>query len=170
MEEQYQWIRSRRIKNEIIRDLHDLIIDVGIVNPDNQFVSFYSEQWNNYQDRSKIYLKYFLDIHGGVFITIAIDSNYPFSPPVKVIINGHNYLSLLGINPQALKLVGLEGCLCCSSLTCGNNWSPSDKIKSIIQEIENNMNIKKKIVTTILTRKICHKYLFEDLNICQYLH
>ena len=90
MEEQYQWIRSRRIKNEIIRDLHDLIIDVGIVNPDNQFVSFYSEQWNNYQDRSKIYLKYFLDIHGGLFITIAIDSYYPFRPPDKVIINGHN--------------------------------------------------------------------------------
>lgn len=165
----YHWIKNRRIKNEIIKDLQEFIIDVGIVTSENQNISYYSEQFQDYQDKSKIYLTYFLDIYNGLIITISLDDNYPFRPPKNIKVNGHNYLSLLSIDQTKLKFIGLKGCLCCKSITCSKSWSPSVKIKLILQEIEQNMNLKKKIVNTLLSKKICQKYLIDDINISQYL-
>jgi len=165
----YHWIKNRRIKNEIIKDLQEFIIDVGIVNNENQNISYYSEQFQDYQDKSNIYLTYFLDIYNGLIITISFDDNYPFRPPKNIKVNGHDYISLLSIDQTKLKFIGLKGCLCCKSITCSKSWSPSVKIKLILQEIEQNMNLKKKIVNTLLSKKICQKYLIDDINISQYL-
>ena len=48
-------------------------------------------------------------------------------------------------------------CLCCSSITCRNNWSISHNINSILHEIYQNLNIKSRFMDNIMCNYIVNK-------------
>lgn len=103
-----------------------------------------------------------LRINEDIFkIEITITNLYPFSPP-KIKINNQSYHYFLQSNN--LKKINLKKCLCCSSIVCPNNWTPSYGIIHIINEIYNNIYIKKTIVEILHLKKIENKYLqFESI-------
>ena len=49
-------------------------------------------------------------------------------------------------------------CLCCHSLNCSANWSPSIKLCHIIDEIKSILKFKKDIINLLLADKIKIKY------------
>ena len=66
------------------------------------------------------------------------------------------------------KLHG-DGCMCCSSLLCGNNWSVHNHITDIKREFEKYCHIKKRSIERFWCRKITERYLIEHLPIFEYL-
>ena len=49
--------------------------------------------------------------------------------------------------------------MCCSTITCKNNWGPFFKIKNIIEEFTRFIDIKKRLVERFHCKKIQTKYL-----------
>ena len=82
------------------------------------------------------------DLH----INIVINDDYPFKAIKNITINNQKYLDIIFSLDRYYvnKMVG-EICLCCKSLTCQSNWSPTIRIYQILEEIINIMNIKNKI-------------------------
>jgi hypothetical protein len=94
-------------------------------------------------------------------IRIIIDDNYPFHPP-EIYINSFKYIKLLVISPFFLDPI-LDHCLCCNSIL--SDWVAYYKIIDILEEIEKNLIIKKRVLESFLCKKIIAKYLIKDLNI-----
>ena len=108
-----------------------------------------------------------LKIDKNVFgIEMLISNFYPFEAP-KVKINNKTYHYLLQSNN--LKKINCEKCLCCSSIICPNNWTPSYGIIHIINEIYQNIYKKKCIVEILHLEKLEKKYLKFNSNIKNYL-
>ena len=82
------------------------------------------------------------DLH----IQIVINDDYPFKAITNITINNQKYIDIILSLEQYYvnKIVG-EICLCCKSLTCPSNWSPTIRIYQIVEEIIDIMNIKNKI-------------------------
>ena len=82
------------------------------------------------------------DLH----IQIVINDDYPFKAITNITINNQKYLDIILSLEQYYvnKIVG-EICLCCKSLICQSNWSPTIRIYQIVEEIIDIMNIKNKI-------------------------
>jgi ubiquitin-protein ligase len=87
---------------------------------------------------------------------IILPVNYPFEAPYHVFVNQINYRDIKKI--YSLKLLSIldkkcgKKCLCCHSILCSSNWSPSIMISKVIEEINEFINIKKKIVIYSLHR------------------
>lgn len=165
----HPWIKNKRINYEIKNHLSELIIDIGY-RINNTHISFFiSPDAPEFKVDQKfdIFIKLYLPKYN-VTSTIVLNNHYPFHQPNKIQVNNHNYISLLCINQGLLKLVSDKKCLCCSSLTCPNNWSPILKIKDILKEIDETLYFKKKISWIICCNVIKRKYLVEDINIEQY--
>ena len=47
-----------------------------------------------------------------------------------------------------------QNCLCCSTLLCGDNWTPACKISNILNEINDHNSIKRQIMYRILLKNI----------------
>ena len=96
-------------------------------------------------------------LHSNNIIKFAVPLQFPFKAP-QVYINQKYYRSMLIFNTEyfqnILKLNGIK-CLCCSSLLCTSNWSPSIKMVKILNEIENNRTLIKAILYTRLVRQVC---------------
>lgn len=110
---------------------------------------------------------------GNIIITFEMkDSNYPFGCPKKTLINGNNYFEYLRPNSNTYDIlqhfIGTK-CLCCSTLMCKNNWGPQKKLKDILQEIINNLNLKQRVIEYIHARKIRSKFLIDDIPIFEYI-
>ncbi len=77
-------------------------------------------------------------------IKIKIHNSFPFKPP-KIEVNLEPYLTMLIINSnekkQILKDMLGKDCLCCNSLICETNWFAQNKIKDIVDEVYNNIEI-----------------------------
>ena len=99
------------------------------------------------------------------------NNNYPFSAPTVYIENKKgdkiNYLKLLNYesnklnrtinkdyyyaklfeisNKCYLKMLNYNYCLCCSSKICNDNWNTFIKIENILDEINDNYKLIKKI-------------------------
>ncbi len=82
------------------------------------------------------------DLH----IQMVINDDYPFKAITNITINNQKYLDIILSLEQYYvnKIVG-EICLCCKSLTCPSNWSPTIRIYQIVEEIIDIINIKNKI-------------------------
>ena len=96
---------------------------------------------------------------------------YPFKPPI-VFYNNTLYSDILKINKYEIPIVKkLRGnsCLCCYSINCIDNWSPSITLLSFINEIKETLEIKKTIEKILLVEKIEEKYDISDANISSYL-
>ena len=96
---------------------------------------------------------------------------YPFKPPI-VFYNNTLYSDILKISkyeiPIVKKLRG-NGCLCCYSINCRDNWSPSITLLSFINEIKETFEFKKTIEKILLVEKIEEKHHIPDANISSYL-
>lgn len=101
-------------------------------------------------------------INDEILVTINFnDSNYPFGPPKKILVNGINYRTILAPNniiQEFLNKFTDIRCLCCSTLMCKNNWSPRKTIKDILEEIVKNLSIRRRTVEYIFAKKITQKY------------
>ena len=88
--------------------------------------------------------------------------SYPFRPPVNVFINGVHYnIIKKKMQPKGVaylqKYKGTE-CVCCSSTLCANNWTPAIRIPYIINEIQDNLIIIKKIEMHLVCDELRKKY------------
>lgn len=84
-------------------------------------------------------------------IKIILCENYPFKPPVKLKINDIDYLNKLCYSNKYLENVLKTKeikCLCCSTMLCPNNWSPSKDLLKLMQEYFNNKDMVIKSIHT----------------------
>ena len=92
-------------------------------------------------------------------IRIVFPEAFPFRQPT-VFLNNKNYRDLLNINidyvSRHLKKIGIK-CLCCKSILCTENWIPCHQIMDILNEIDNNHKLVKKIILTHYIEIICQK-------------
>tara|TARA_B100000513_G_scaffold183486_1_gene103573 strand:+ start:633 stop:1166 length:534 start_codon:yes stop_codon:yes gene_type:complete len=111
--------------------------------------------------------------NGNIIVTVEMqNSNYPFSPPQKVLINGKNYLEYLRPNGPTYHILEYfigQKCLCCSTLMCKHNWGPQKNLKDILEEILKTFNLKQRIVEYLHAKKIKDKYLIDDIPIFEYI-
>jgi hypothetical protein len=116
------------------------------------------------------YIQYIIFENDKIQIKMDFKSTYPFTPPSKIYINGEDYILLLKCQSRDLKQLGLgENCLCCSSITCRNNWYPCSNIGDLLEEIEKNLSIKRGISDLIHCNIIKKKYLIDDIPLIEYL-
>lgn len=104
--------------------------------------------------------------------SFIIPANYPFVPP-KIEINNTKYISRLCLfSPRfikVLKKISNKHCLCCCSILCRGNWSPSYTITKIMDEVKNNRETIKNVIIKILVDKIKDTYLIADINLEEWL-
>ncbi len=85
---------------------------------------------------------------------ITLHKHFPFKCPQKITINGEPYSSILVFNNPyrkncLKKLMGIE-CLCCRSFICNQNWTIQTRLKNVIDEIKENIDINKRLDNYIL--------------------
>ena len=101
-------------------------------------------------------------------INLKYTQEYPWKPP-QITVNGHAYMRLLQIGETwKLKYINSK-CLCCSSLMCIGNWSPTKDISNILTEVSNNLYLKLKFNELRHVKKIKYKYLNPDIPIEEFL-
>ena len=103
-----------------------------------------------------------------LFYKFIINNNYPFHSP-EIYVNNIKYTQLL-ISKTTSEINDLKkfkgiNCLCCSSLTCKDNWSPAMKLTNIINEIKYYKQIKRDLVYKIIIDIIKKKYLIDDIEL-----
>ena len=94
-------------------------------------------------------------------IVIKLSDEYPFRKPL-LIINGKNYLDMLRttspyINNEIKILKGVECCLSCESVLCGNNWCVSYTLMKVLQEYEDNKKLFIHVFNKRYVPNICYK-------------
>lgn len=99
---------------------------------------------------------------GKNIFTFELCKSYPFRPPLNVFINDVHYnIIKKRMNPKGVaylqKYKGTE-CVCCSSMLCASNWTPAIRIPYIINEIQGNLLILKKIEIHLLCDELRKKY------------
>jgi hypothetical protein len=85
---------------------------------------------------------------------ITLHKHFPFKCPQKITINGAPYSSILiCTNPYRKKclkeMTGLD-CLCCRSFICNNNWTIQTRLKNVVNEIKETIDINKRLDNYIL--------------------
>ena len=117
-----------------------------------------------YDINEMIFVTFFND-KSTVYIELNYSQQYPFRCP-KVKINNMNYQCLLKCNFHSfLKRITNKRCLCCSSLTCSNNWKPIDNTYKLLEEIKTNLTTKLRCIELLHIKKIKDKYLNADIPI-----
>lgn len=98
-------------------------------------------------------------------IRITIDNNlfilsnkYPFYPP-KVLVKNKPYLNYLQY-PSSERIQDIldmnkMSCMCCSSISNRNMWSPAFQIKDILNEIKNVNKVKSYVKHYLIIDDIC---------------
>jgi len=95
------------------------------------------------------------------------DKFYPFKSP-EVIINGlFNYKRLLAFSAEWNKKLGIEKCLCCSSILC--HWGPNYCMTNILEEVYKNLSYKLRIAETIICRSLVRQKFGHYLPIEEFL-
>jgi len=106
-------------------------------------------------------------------ISVIFDKNcyYPFKPPSIKIFNNIDYINLLRISPTQLENLGVNNtsCLCCSSLTCKNNWSVQHNLSNIFQEIKHNLLLKSRLIDRIMAQKVLDQKIGFFLPLMEFL-
>jgi hypothetical protein len=101
-----------------------------------------------------------------------ISANYPFQKP-ELYINGLDLKYLYDLRTSRfknlLKYVSGMNCLCCHSLLCKDNWSPSTLFERIISQMEYFKTIKYHIFLKIIADQIKVKYLISDIDLDSWL-
>ena len=102
----------------------------------------------------------------------VLKENYPFEPP-KIYYNNYLYFNLLYMSGEyekkMVKRLRGRDCLCCYSVNCRVNWSPSIRLYRIIDEIKDILQLKRTITNILLAEKIKAKYNIPYAYIEDYL-
>ncbi len=86
--------------------------------------------------------------------------DYPFKPP-RVYINDESIRDKLC---HATKILEVRECLCCNSILCPNNWSPTKHICDIMTEYNNIYEqIKNSLYLKILKFRNLRDWNLEDV-------
>jgi ubiquitin-protein ligase len=90
--------------------------------------------------------------------TFLLTNKYPFYPP-KVMIQNNPYLNYLKYPTseriQNILHVHKISCMCCSSISNRNMWSPAYQINDILNEIKRVNQIKKYVKHYLIVDDIC---------------
>ncbi len=86
--------------------------------------------------------------------TITLNKNFPFKCPQLITVNNAPYSSILVCNDPnrkklLKKLTGLD-CLCCRSVMCDGNWTIQTRLKDVINEIKESIDINKQLDNYII--------------------
>jgi hypothetical protein len=85
---------------------------------------------------------------------ITLHKSFPFKCPQKITVNGSPYSSILVCNDpyrkKCLKMMNGVECLCCRSVMCNNNWTIQTRLKNVVNEIKENIEINKQLDNYIL--------------------
>jgi len=105
--------------------------------------------------------------------SFIVSNDYPFKPPSQIYVNYKDYKKKLYIQSEKTKnelnlFYGIP-CLCCNTISCGNNWSPSIKLINFIDEHKKYKQYRVKILYNLLVTKIIDKYLYPDANLLEWL-
>ena len=94
-----------------------------------------------------------------MLFTFYLDENYPFSPPIKVLCNDHNITQCNQLEKY---------CYACHSILCNNKWSPTYRIKSVIDEYFHKLRESEVLhyLSLILKRKHIHLPIELKMHIC----
>ena len=148
------------IKDNILYICEDMYYESIPIKKSNLIIKLYKKIHCN-----NINLEIF-DKSNNIIILFEFFTNnvYPFQAPSQIKINNYNYINLLqNINKTFLhKITNSSLCLCCKSIICSNNWTPTITLKSILNEIYTNIYLKKLYIYHIFIKIIVRKYLFED--------
>ena len=152
-------IKNKRIKNEL---LGYYSATLGIKNRfyNNFIKNDIVELFDVNIDNNVLNASFFLELTSDkvTILNVIFDKNcyYPFRPPTIKLFNDVDYISCLKLSPTRLKELGINNtsCLCCSSLTCKNNWSVQHNLSCIFQEIKNNLCLKIRLIDRIMAQKI----------------
>ena len=158
--EQFKTIaQRRRLKKEVDQMYPNYDqIDVELTDKGDARVNIYKVD-----DDNKLY------IYGFV---LGID--YPFRSPT-IFFQNKPYIDFLRTRymPQTdanlfRRITGVN-CFCCSSVNCGENWSPTTTLEKIISEIQFIRGKKRDIVNKIFADVIKRKYLIDDIDLDSWL-
>lgn len=143
---------QKRVLNEIISILDDIdFLNVSYLNKG-----------------TKSYLNISILKGSDIFEFEISSKDYPFLPPNKFIFNNHNYRDFLKIESQLtfneVKSITKNECLCCSTILCAGNWSPSMRFIDILNEYYRIKTIRRTITNKLLANKIITRYLLIDDN------
>uniref|UniRef100_A0A6C0HAI3 Uncharacterized protein n=1 Tax=viral metagenome TaxID=1070528 RepID=A0A6C0HAI3_9ZZZZ len=90
--------------------------------------------------------------------TFILSNKYPFYPP-KVMIQNKPYLNYLKYPTseriQDILHVHKISCMCCTSISNRNMWSPANQIKDILNEIKRVNQIKNYVKHYLMVDDIC---------------
>jgi ubiquitin-protein ligase len=151
-------IDSKHVKNRISRELQKLEENCSLISIDNEF-----NESRNF-DKNK-YTVNILDNSNGLIYSIIVTNSYPFKTP-SVKINFRPYQEFLKIgSTEHLKKIHKLNCLCCSTITCGNNWSPAFTMNHLIEEIRRLKGYKRDLIYKLLSDKIKLRYLIDDIDL-----
>jgi hypothetical protein len=90
--------------------------------------------------------------------TFILSNKYPFYPP-RVMIQNNPYLNYLKypMSERIQDILHLHkiSCICCSSISNRNMWSPAYKIENILNEIKKVNQIKNYVKHYLIVDDIC---------------
>ena len=147
-------IPSGAINKRVLNDIITILDDIEFLN-----VSYLNKGTKSYLNISIL--------KGSDIFKFEISSkDYPFLAPNKFIFNNHNYRDFLKIESQLtfneVKSITKKECLCCSTILCTGNWSPSIRFIDILNEYYRIKTIRRTIVNKLLAKKIFNRYLLID--------
>jgi hypothetical protein len=158
-------ISNKRIKNELNCYY---AYSLGIKNKYFMKILLTAKYFKKYKlldvssDNDLITVSFFLKVtdYKNTIISLIFNKKgvYPWKPPRVKIFNQHDYLGLLQIDSDFLGKINVT-CLCCSSITCHNNWNVQKKICNILDEIYENFIIKSRYMDRIMCKKVT-EYIF----------
>jgi ubiquitin-protein ligase len=167
--EELENIDSSIIKRRLFREFKQLT-ENQIINPETIKINI-DESISNYAGHC-YYTIEFVNSKDNRHYKFKINNNYPFTTP-KLELNFKPYSYYLNISSDIFKnkLTKYKQirCFCCSTITCGSNWSPAYTMEKVINEIEQFRNISKEIFYIVIIDVIKRKYLIDDINIRQWL-
>jgi ubiquitin-protein ligase len=147
---------KRRIEKEINKINNDL--DNGI----QEKYSISDEYVNHKGETCLNGLMWFKYSNEVSYFEVILPKNYPWKQP-KIFVNNFDYHTLLRVDIGFLKLLGYKKkCMCCSSILC-KSWTAIYRISQVLDEVHQNLTIKKKVVELLHCRKIVDKYLIYDM-------
>lgn len=165
---------NRRINNEVKKYIKNKLLETNVI--DNTLIIYTNDHlFKEINIRIVDGKQHIIFINNNKLnkinkINIVLDDNYPFRKPINIKINNYSYKSLIQLFNKQLSLFNIKECLCCTSLTCVNNWTPTSTIKSLLSEIILNLSYKEKYVLYIIVNVIKRKYLINDIPILDYVY
>ena len=92
---------------------------------------------------------------------------YPFyAPEIKIFY--YDYSEMLRTDLSTLPDIE-KICLCCSSLTCKNNWNLTRKLTDIFEEIRTNLSLKIRISDKILCKHVVNQKIGTYVPVDEFL-